>query len=155
MRTPIFALSLLALAACGSKQQMPREPVEYAWVRLPAVDGRPAAAYFTLNGGENGDRLIAIDSPRVATIELHETMAGNGAMRMRPLDAVSVGPGEQVSFAPGGRHAMLFGADPNLQPGTPLAINFRFDSGRDISIEATTVAAGAAAPFDEESNGAR
>lgn len=147
MRAPIFALSLLALAACGPKQQMPREPVENAWVRLPAVEGRPAAAYFTINGGETGDTLIAIDSPSVATAELHETVTENGAMRMRPLDGVSVGPDEQVIFAPGGRHAMLFGTDANLEPGTPLTINFRFDSGRDISVDAITIAAGDNAPF--------
>jgi periplasmic copper chaperone A len=150
MRLPIAAaIASIALFACSAaEQQAPAEAVENAWVRLPAVDGRPAAAYFTLNGGEVGDTLLAIDSARVATVELHETTMEGGAMRMRPIMSADVPAGETVTFEPGGRHAMLFGIDPEITPGISLSLNFRFDSGRDVSIDAVTIAAGDDAPFE-------
>lgn len=151
MRLPILAaLAAIALSACSpGAEEAPSGPVENAWVRLPAVDGSPAAAYFTLNGGEDGDTLIAVDSARVATIELHETMSEGGAMRMQPVMSVDVPAGESVVFEPGGKHAMLFGIDTEVTAGTPLELNFRFDSGRDVTVEAVTIAAGGEPPFEE------
>ncbi|QLC23743.1 copper chaperone PCu(A)C [Parasphingopyxis algicola] len=150
MRFPFIAvLATTALVACSPAEEAgPVEMVENAWVRLPAVDGRPAAAYFVLNGGEGGDTLLAIDSERVATVELHETIMEDGAMRMRPIMSADVPPGEAIVFEPGGRHGMLFGVDPEITPGTPLTLNFRFDSGRDVSVDAVTIAAGDSPPFE-------
>lgn len=152
MRFPITAaIASIALFACSpAEETAPAETVEDAWVRLPAVDGRPAAAYFTLNGGEAGDTLLAVDSERVATIELHETAMEDGAMRMRPIMSADVPPGETVAFEPGGRHAMLFGIDPEITPGTSVSLNFRFDSGRDVTVDAVTIAAGGDAPFEAD-----
>jgi len=149
MRFPILAaVATFALLACSQPEDAgPVETVENAWVRLPAIDGRPAAGYFVLNGGEVGDTLLAIDSERVATIELHETVMEDGTMRMRPIMLADMPPGESVTFEPGGHHAMLFGIDPEITPGTSLSLNFRFDSGRDVSVEAVTIAAGDEAPF--------
>lgn len=147
----VAALLALLLSACGEAEETAaREPVEAAWVRLPAVEGRPAAGYFVLNGGEADDVLLAVESPRAGTIELHETRMEGGAMRMRPIMSVPVPAGETVAFEPGGRHAMLFGLDPEITPGTPLRLTLRFESGSDVEIEAATVAAGDEAPFSED-----
>lgn len=151
MRLPIAAaIASIALSACSpAEEQAPVETVENAWVRLPAVDGRPAAAYFVLHGGEADDTLITVDSARVASIELHETTMEDGAMRMRPIMSADLPAGETLAFEPGGRHAMLFGIDPEITPGTSLTLNFRFDSDRDVSVEAVTIAAGDAPPFSD------
>lgn len=150
MRPRLSALAaLLAIAACAEPKAppAPAEPVTQAWVRLPAVDGRPGAAYFTLNGGATGDTLIAVESPMVATIELHESAEQDGRMTMVPIRAVDVPPDSAVRFAPGGRHAMLFGIDPGVTRGARIALDFRFDSGRDLRIEAPVVAAGDPNPY--------
>ena len=154
MRFSIVATAaVLALVACSpAEERGPVETVEDAWVRLPAVEGRPAAAYFELNGGEGGDTLLAIDSERVTTIELHETVMEDGAMRMRPIMSAEIPPGESISFEPGGKHGMLFGVDPEITPGTSLTLNFRFDSGRDVSVDAVTIAAGEEPPFGGETS---
>ncbi|MBC2778234.1 copper chaperone PCu(A)C [Parasphingopyxis marina] len=151
MRYALLAgFAAIALSACSQgADEAPADPVENAWVRLPAVDGRPAAAYFTLHGGDAGDTLIAVDSERVASIELHETTMEGGAMRMRPIMSVDIPAGETIAFEPGGRHAMLFGVDPEVTAGTNLTLHFRFDSGRDVSIEAATIDAGDDAPAQE------
>ncbi|WP_299326679.1 copper chaperone PCu(A)C [Parasphingopyxis sp.] len=149
MRFPILAATAaFALVACSQAEEAePVETVEDVWVRLPAVEGRPAAAYFELNGGEAGDTLLAIDSERVETIELHETVMEDGAMRMRAIMSAEIPAGSTLSFEPGGMHGMLFGVDPEITPGTSLTLNFRFDSGRDVSVDAVTIAAGDEPPF--------
>ncbi|MEM8697044.1 MAG: copper chaperone PCu(A)C [Pseudomonadota bacterium] len=141
------------MACSTAEEAAPVETVENAWVRLPAVDGRPAAAYFDLNGGEAGDTLLAIDSERVENIELHETVMEDGAMRMRPIMSAEIPAGGTLSFEPGGMHGMLFGVDPEITPGTSLTLNFRFNGGRDVSVDAVTIAAGEEPPFGAEDNG--
>lgn len=150
MRRPIITLATLALlAACGDAEQPagPIAPVTEAWVRLPAVDGRPGAAYFALNGGPAGDTLIAVESPMVATIELHESMTENGAATMTPIRAVDAPTEGTIRFEPGGKHAMLFGIDPSVTPGTRITLDFRFDSGRDVRLAVPAVAAGDPGPY--------
>ena len=149
MRNSIFALAAILLAACSQQPAAdPAEKVADAWIRLPSVADRPGAAYFTLNGDEGDDALLAIDSPAADRAELHETAMADGHMTMQPIGKVDLASGESVVFAPGGKHAMLFGMRDGIAPGDRIPLNFRFDSGRDIQVEAVTVGAGDPAPFE-------
>lgn len=146
MRRALAALAaLFAVAGC---QKPPPQSVEVrdAWVRLPAVPGRPAAAYFTLAGGPTAERLIAVKSPRVGRVELHEGGMHDGMMTMRPLDGADVAAGGEAKFEPGGNHAMLFRVDPSVQPGRDLPLAFRFASGKAIQVDAKVLAAGDPSP---------
>ncbi|MET0376286.1 MAG: copper chaperone PCu(A)C [Rhizorhabdus sp.] len=135
------SFAVLALTAC--KPQAPDKPVVAdAWVRLPAVAGRPAAGYFVLKGAEADDRLVSIDSAVVNKIELHEEVMNGGVMTMRQMVDVPLPKGADVAFAPGGKHAMLFGVDARITPGTAIPMLFTFQSGAKIEAEAKTVAAG-------------
>lgn len=151
MRLWVGLAFLAALAGCGEPQPDAglNEKVSEAWVRLPAAEGRPGAAYFRLSGVEGGDVLLAVDSPEVATVELHETVEVAGAMSMEPLESVEVPSGEVVLFEPGGKHAMLFGIREDAGPGAEISLNFRFDSGRDIQARAHVVGPGDPSPFGE------
>ena len=144
-RTFLALLAVTALAGCQEPE--PRQPsVRDAWVRLAAVPGRPAAAYFTLAGGAEPERLIAVESPRVATVELHAGGMEGGMMTMKPLPGADVPANGETSFAPGGNHAMLFGVDPSIQPGGALPLAFRFQGGKTLQTQAKVLAAGDAAP---------
>lgn len=140
MRNGTILLALaIALASCGAPSAT---SVDGAWVRLPAVAGRPGAAYFTLHGGATDATLIAVDSPRAGRGELHESMA-NG---MRPTVSVPVKAGEIVAFAPGGRHVMLFDLDPRLPRGSSAPLTLRFADGRTLGTTAKVVGAADPAP---------
>lgn len=152
-RAIILAFALAVLAGCAP--QAPRDPVTEAWVRLPAVEGRPAAAYFTLNGKEIEDTLIAVESPMAQRVELHESREQGGRMTMKPIETVVVPANDAVLFEPGGKHAMLFDVDPRIRPGARLTLDFRFDSGRDVRLDVPTVAAGDPRPEADESAGDR
>nr|WP_047169495.1 copper chaperone PCu(A)C [Sphingomonas sp. Y57] len=140
-RTIVAAMALVALSAC-QPQRADKPLVKDARVRLAAVPGGPAGAYFTLEGGAKDDRLVRIDSAVVNKIELHESVMNGGVMTMRPIAEVQVPAGKAVLFAPGGSHAMLYGVDPRITAGTGVPMLFTFASGTRIEVEAKSVAAG-------------
>ena len=115
--------------------------MDAAWIRLPAVAGRPAAAYFTLHGGKSDAQLVAVRT-MAARAELHESMA-NG---MRPTPAVTVPAGGTVTFTPGGRHVMIFGLDPALTAGQRVTLHGKLADGRGVSAMATVVGPADPAP---------
>lgn len=145
--------SSILLAVCllaGCREPEPRTlAVEQAWVRLAAVPGRPGAAYFTVRGGEEADRLLAVESRKVATLELHQGGMADGMMTMKPMTGADIPAKGETAFAPGGNHAMLFGVDPSVQPGGSLRLAFRFRSGTTLSTDAKVLAAGDAEPEHE------
>ena len=154
MRNLVLALTaalLLPLAACNKAPEAvaPAElAVDDAVIRLPAADGRPAAAYFVLHGGVRADRLVSVGSAKVATIELHESRMVGGMMSMQPLTGVDLAPGATVEFKPGGNHAMLFGIDPVVKPGDSVPLTFTFQSGKSLAVAAKAQAAGDAMEMD-------
>jgi periplasmic copper chaperone A len=145
-RSALAAAALLLLASCA---RGPAEPqVRQAWVRLPAVSGQPAAAYFTIQGGRSAAMLVQVESAVAARVELHASMAGtHGAMTMHPLSEVEIPAGQVTTFAPGARHAMIHGLDPAIRPGTAVPLRFGFADGSAAEAEAKTVAAGDDAPY--------
>jgi periplasmic copper chaperone A len=113
-----------------------------ARIQLPAVSGRPGAAYFTISQASGPPRTIAgVAVAMVGRTELHETIKRGTASAMKPLAAVPLEPGETVSFAPGGRHVMLFDLDPKLRFADDSELTVTFADGNKASIRApvTTV----------------
>ncbi len=146
MRWAVIGGLAMALAAC-----QPATPetarVAGAWVRLPAVPGRPGAAYFTILGGRAETRLVAVRTPAARRVELHQSMGGeHGAMTMRPLSGVVVPAGGKVDFAVGGRHAMLFDVDPGLKAGGSTSLELVLADGRTLMTSAPVRGAGEAIP---------
>ena len=126
-KTPLFAtISLaaasLALAACGGEAEPEQTAaadngdcvagieVTDGWLSLPAVEGNPAAAYFTLtNTGSQPWTIRAADLLGAESAMLHETSEWSLEEDMQELVQLPVEPGETVSFAPGGKHVMVMG----------------------------------------------
>jgi copper(I)-binding protein len=133
----ILAASLvaLALAACNSGAQEPRVSVEGAMVHLPAVKGRPGAAYFSLKTNNDPTRLLSVTSPAIERIELHDSVTTNGVSRMGPAQDLTFS--DTLAFEAGGKHAMLFGLDPALKPGAKIALTFNFQPAPPVTVEAT------------------
>lgn len=137
------ALMLMAGACAGP----PDLSVDDAWVRLPAVPGRPGAAYFTVHGGPAQRTLVAVSADYALRAEMHESMGGpQGMAGMRPLGPVPIPAGEEVRFEPGGRHVMLFGIDAGAKPGMTTLLTLTFRDGSRVYRKARLVGAGEAAP---------
>lgn len=142
MRKAVLAALLMSTLALGSCAKDEYIYVDKGWVRLPAVPGRPGAAYFTIHGGAQADTLIGVDSPVAIKTEIHDTVSEGGAMKMRPLPRVDVPAKGEVAFAPGGKHVMLFDLRSGLKAGDTVRLNFTFASGLQIYIDAPAQAAG-------------
>lgn len=106
-----------------------------AVVRLAVVPGRPAAGYFTVRGGVQADRLLSVASP-LARIEMHQTIAQNGTMRMAPMKSLPIPAGSKVEFASGGRHLMIYGLPASVKPGHKLTLTFTFEKAGAVPVEA-------------------
>ncbi|MDR6787018.1 copper(I)-binding protein [Sphingomonas sp. BE138] len=136
---------LLLVAACSA--QPPTPVAGEAYVRLAAVPGRPAGGYFVIRGGAKDATLIGVEAAGVARAELHGSrMTSNGMVTMESLRTVPVPARATVSFAPGGRHVMLFGMPATATPGATLPLTLRFADGQTTRADARVIAAGDVAP---------
>jgi copper(I)-binding protein len=139
------ALLLMPAIAILSACQQPKETsVNNAWIRLAAVPANPSAAYFTLKGGPKDTTLIGVSTPAAMRTEMHESMNSGGMMAMAPLKLVALRAGGEVTFAPGGKHVMLYGL--KATPGGNVPLTFTFADGRKLTTGAKVVGAGDSAP---------
>ena len=137
-------MAAVTLAGCGGPD---RVTVDDAWIRLPAVPGRPGAAYFVLEGGPSNATLIDVSADIAVRAEMHESMTGAGGMTaMKPLASVAVPAGRDTVFAPGGRHVMLFDINPKAKIGRIYKLTLNFSNGARIYADAMTVGAADPAP---------
>ena len=149
MRYPALFLPLVMIAAC--QQAAPKAAsVEHAWVRLPAVAGRPGAAYFTLHGGPVDDRLMAISSPQAIKAEMHDMTMDGGLMKMALIEGGLAVPAKgEVTFDTGGKHVMVYDISPKVAPGGKMALTFTLASGATLEAQADVVAAGGEEPHGQ------
>jgi copper(I)-binding protein len=139
MRIVAILGALLALAGCEGPREI---HVSNAWVRLAAVPRGPAAAYFTLHGGPADATLISVSSDVSIRAEMHESMQSGSMASMKPIDQIALPAGAEITFAPGGKHVMLFDVNPGIKPGTPVPLLFTFADGQRVTYKATAVGAG-------------
>ena len=126
----------MALAGCDRPPADGTVRVGHAWVRLPAAKNRPGSAYFRMEAGSEGTRLVGVSSPAARWIELHETkMSGTTAKMKRRKEVEFPSRGELV-FEPGGRHAMLFGLSPKVKAGDRISLTFSFNVAPPVTVEA-------------------
>ncbi len=137
------AVGVAALAGCDRAPEEPEVKVQRAAVTLPAVPGRPGAAYFTLKTNTSPTNLIGVTSPLVQRIELHDSGTRGGVSRMRPLEETVFPARGILEFKPGGKHAMLFGIDSSVKPGGTIPLTFTFDPAPAVTVEAEVHAPGA------------
>ncbi|MFS0771745.1 copper chaperone PCu(A)C [Sphingomonas sp. 1P08PE] len=139
-----MVIAAAMLTGCRDEAEL---RVDGAWIRLPAVAGRPGVAYFTIHGGPQPATLINVSSGWAVRADMHESMSGaGGTMSMRPIGDVPVPANGTVAFAPGGRHVMVYGINPAVHVGDTMTFTFTFADGRRIRRIARVVAAGAAGP---------
>ena len=94
-----------------------------ARVHAPAPGQPMSAGYFTLmNHGREAVTLVGINSDAV-TVQMHTTSVENNGTTMRPLDAITIAPDDQIIFQPGGNHLMIRDLPADLK-SLPLTMQF-------------------------------
>lgn len=135
---PLFTL-LAAVAAlfCAPALADPEIRVTGAWARATPPNAATAAVYLTVwNGGDRLDRLTGASTALAAEAKLHGHAEEAGVLRMRPLAAVEVAPGDSAVLEPGGRHIMLFGLKQQLETGSTVPLTLHFESTGPVEVRA-------------------
>jgi copper(I)-binding protein len=103
-----------------------------AKVKKP-IDGRPTAGYLVIeNGGPTPETITAVTSPDFGRVELHDHIKDGTMMKMVKLDTLEVPGNGQITFAPGGKHLMLFDATRTLNNGDSVKVTFTFSNSGPI-----------------------
>jgi copper(I)-binding protein len=87
-----------------------------------------------VNHGERPEVLVKAQSPLASHVEAHRSSVAGGVMSMAPQPRVTVPPGGQVAFEPGGYHLMFVGLKRALKAGDRLPVTLIFADGRQISV---------------------
>lgn len=112
--------------------------VENAWVRQPPPGAEVAAAYFTLhNAGGKAAVLVDIDCPLAGGAMLHRTTVVAGESRMRPVERLTIPPGQSVTLEPGSLHVMLDQLAHPLAVGQHVPLVLHFAGGKELHVDAT------------------
>jgi copper(I)-binding protein len=95
------------------------------------------AAYMTIsNEGDVEEELVSVESKVAENLELHEMVKQGEMMRMRRVDSILIGHGEEVALEPGGLHIMLIGLTREVKEGDTVELNLIFESGANLTVSA-------------------
>jgi copper(I)-binding protein len=111
--------------------------VQAAWVAEAMPGQSMTAAYMTIsNEGDIDENLVSVESEVAENLELHEMVQQGDMMRMRRVDSIVIGPGEDVALEPGGLHIMLIGLTREVTEGDTVELNLIFESGANLTVSA-------------------
>lgn len=112
---------------------------------MPAVAGNPAGVFFKLS--YSGADELVLESADVAQSEgamVHDVVEQDGMKQMVPLEGFSIRTGDEVSFAPGGKHVMAMQLDQAVAPGSKVDVTLTFAGGRTARFTADVMPVGEA-----------
>jgi hypothetical protein len=137
MRNIAFLLSLVVVMSMAVlAAEPPAVRVEQPWARPTPPTVTNGAAYLTLvNQGKQADRLLGVTGDVARTIELHIHVEEGGVMKMRPVEAIEVKPGESVVLKPGGLHIMLVELKQPLVEGQRFKLLLNFEQAGKIPVD--------------------
>lgn len=117
-----------------------------AWARATAPGMSVGAAYLTLLGGAQDDRLVAAKTARAESAQLHVVTAADGMARMRETEGVDVPAGKSVQLKPQATHIMLMGLKQPLVAGERFKLTLQFAKAGTRDVDVQVVAPGAEPP---------
>ena len=126
----------LGLSAFAHELKLGDLLIEHPWARASIGQVPNGAAYMTImTEGREVDRLLAVETVVARRAELHSHLMDGGIMRMRPVDAVEIAPGEPAMLQPGGLHVMLMGLKAPLVEGETFALTLVFERAGRVEVE--------------------
>lgn len=152
--TAALALAgLLSVNSAGAEQVKHGDlMIDSPWARASIGQAKAGAAYVTLyNHGSEADRLVAAESDIAKRTEIHTMEMVEGVMKMRPLKAIEVAPGEPSILQPGGMHIMFMGLKAPLVEQETFPVTLTFEKAGKIEIEVSIQSATALEADDRSS----
>jgi copper(I)-binding protein len=141
-------LTVLALCACTNPILAAdgEVTVRDAWARATPPGMSVAAAYMTIVGGAQPDRLLSATTPRAGMTQIHMVTEAEGMARMRPVDGVDVPAHQSVLLAPQGLHLMLMNLSRPLVAGERFPVTLTFAGAGQLDVDVLVKAPDESAP---------
>jgi len=109
--------------------------VRDAWARATPPGMSVAAAYMTIVGGAQADRLVSATTERAGMTQIHVVTEAEGMARMRPVDGVDVPARKTVLLAPQGLHLMLMNLSRPLVAGERFLVTLTFARAGQLDVD--------------------
>jgi copper(I)-binding protein len=123
----LLALSLaFAALFCAALNANADVKVTSAWARATVAQQKVTGAFARIESTE-ATRLVAVNSPAAARVEIHEMSMADGVMKMREVDAIAVPAGQALELKPGGFHLMLMDLKKPVAAGEAVPLSFVFE----------------------------
>jgi len=113
---------LVTIAAFGARADNSLQWQD-AWVRAMPPGTTVAAAYGSVtNAGDAEITVVGVTSSLGDEAQMHDVIAEGDQRRMVQLNELTIGPGETLSFQPGGKHIMLMNVSEAPAEGTEVEL---------------------------------
>ena len=137
-----FTLFIIALLISTDILAAPDIRIENAWIGSTDEGDDMSVAYMSLLSNEDLI-LTSVTSPRIKTIEMHNTITEKGIMKMRMTNEIKIEHGKTFGFKSGGSHLMLMDFKGPLKAGQKVKLilhlkdkaNHSFDKSIDALIK--------------------
>jgi len=133
----ILSSALLLLLATLSLLSFADNAIEIhqPWTRASAP-GAPAAGFMMiLNRSGSADTLLDVSGSFAKRIELHQSLAADGVMKMAHQQAgVSIPAGGELVLKPGSYHLMFMGLAKPFVAGQTYSVKLRFEQAGVIEV---------------------
>jgi len=122
-------IPLMAAADTDPTPHVSGVMVEHGWSRPTPPGAVVGVGYMVIhNHTDAAVRLTGATSEVATQVSMHETVADNGMMRMKPLpDGLSIDSGQSVEFKPLSYHLMLEGLKQPLKVGQKIPVTLNFE----------------------------
>lgn len=134
----VFLLLLVMMSSMSHAKQSVH--IDGATVRIMPPTLTNTAGYLTLtNRGKTTLSLVSASSSFAQKVEIHGHEMVDGVMHMFKKERVSISPGQQAVFQPGGLHLMLFGINPHYRHVEQIDLQLTFSDGSVVKVDASVV----------------
>ena len=134
-RSALVLLTLL-VAACSSRSGV--IAITDSWAPTTPPRAQAGVIYLTIeNGTGTDDRLLAAESDRCGTIELHATQFDdNRVMRMRLAEPelLEIKSGETMEMVPGGLHVMCIDPTEPFRAGDTIDVSVTLEQAGQLQV---------------------
>lgn len=135
-RMRVFAAAALAVAHTLAHAAESARVAE-AWIEEGPPDVPVLAGYATIrNPTAQTARLLNVSSPRAERIEIHRSEITENTATMTRVGELPIPPGGEIRFTPAGYHLLIYGVAPPPAAGEKMPLEFEFDGGRKLAVEA-------------------
>lgn len=151
---PLAIVAATSLTACndrGETRQVLR--VANGHIVMPVSPDRPAAGYFTVEGGSAPVDLVAVTADLAQRVEMHQTVKEGGMTSMQELVRAPVPVQGKLEFKPGANHLMIWNINGAAVRAGRLPMVFIFSNNDRIMFDLPIKTPAPAAAGDDKHEG--